>query len=160
MADQKPGPSKPQSASAAEARSGGPGVSSKPFVVEYYYTAKWGHAEEFITLFDKNHLPVLLKQVELGRICRLRRTRRATTPPRMAAGITGSPSSLPAPAPPSTASMKRAWRRSCFPTRKPSAARSSAAFEILQAHWDLPIKSVELHPNAPTAGAPGDPERQ
>ena len=33
-------------------------VQQKPFVVEYYYKAKWGYADEFMTLFKKNHLPV------------------------------------------------------------------------------------------------------
>jgi len=39
-----------------------------PFVVEYYYKAKWGYADEFIRLFKKNHYPVLKKQVEAGRM--------------------------------------------------------------------------------------------
>src|SRR3974390_2826222 len=43
----------------------------KPFVVEYYYKAKWGHADEFIKLFRKNHYPVLKKEVELGRMVRV-----------------------------------------------------------------------------------------
>ena len=32
----------------------------QPFSVEYYYTAKWGYADEFIHLFKKNHYPCLL----------------------------------------------------------------------------------------------------
>jgi len=32
--------------------------TDKPFVIEYYYKTKWGHADEFITLFRKNHYPV------------------------------------------------------------------------------------------------------
>ena len=40
----------------------------KPFVVEYYYKAKWGHADEFLKLFKKNHYPVLKKEMETGRI--------------------------------------------------------------------------------------------
>src|SRR4029077_12221146 len=43
-------------------------VAEKPFVVEYYYKAKWGYADEFIRLFKKNHYPVLKKEKELGRI--------------------------------------------------------------------------------------------
>ena len=42
--------------------------ANKPFVIEYYYKAKWGHADEFITLFRKNHYPLLKKQVEMGRL--------------------------------------------------------------------------------------------
>src|SRR5229473_1616407 len=43
----------------------------QPFVVEYYYKPKWGHAEEFLALFKKNHYPLLKKEMELGRIVKL-----------------------------------------------------------------------------------------
>ena len=45
--------------------------SDAPYVVEYYYTAKWGYADEFIRLFKKNHYPVLKKQLESGRILKI-----------------------------------------------------------------------------------------
>ena len=45
--------------------------SDKPFVIEYYYKTKWGHADEFIALFRKNHYPVLRKQVEMGRLLKV-----------------------------------------------------------------------------------------
>src|SRR3981081_4054213 len=43
----------------------------QPYAVEYYYKAKWGHAEEFLTLFKKNHYPVLKKETELGRMLKV-----------------------------------------------------------------------------------------
>src|SRR5258708_35379019 len=46
-------------------------VSDKPYVIEYYYKAKWGHAEEFIALFKKNNYPVLKKEFELGCILKI-----------------------------------------------------------------------------------------
>src|SRR5262244_963937 len=46
-------------------------ATGQPFVVEYYYKAKWGHAEEFLALFKKNHLPVLRKEIEMGRILKV-----------------------------------------------------------------------------------------
>ena len=46
-------------------------VPDKPFVVEYYYKAKWGHADEFLRLFKKNHYPLLKKQVEMGRMLKV-----------------------------------------------------------------------------------------
>ena len=49
----------------------------KPFVVEYYYKVKWGHADEFITLFRKNHYPLLKKQVEMGRMLKVSASRAA-----------------------------------------------------------------------------------
>ena len=39
-----------------------------PFVVEYYYKVGWGHQDEFITLFKKNHYPVLRRLKQLGYI--------------------------------------------------------------------------------------------
>jgi len=57
----------PQNAMAADGK-------EQPFVIEYYYKAKWGHAEEFLALFKKNHYPVLKKEVELGRMLKVSMT--------------------------------------------------------------------------------------
>ena len=46
-------------------------MSEHPFVVEYYYKAKWGHADEFLKLFEKNHYPLLKKEVETGRMLKV-----------------------------------------------------------------------------------------
>jgi hypothetical protein len=43
----------------------------QPFVVEYYYKTKWGHADEFLRLFKKNHYPLLKKEVEMGRMLKV-----------------------------------------------------------------------------------------
>ena len=48
-----------------------PGAPGQPFVIEYYYKAKWGHADEFLRLFKKNHYPLLKKQVEMGRMLKV-----------------------------------------------------------------------------------------
>jgi len=45
--------------------------NGQPFVIEYYYKAKWGHADEFLALFKKNHYPVLKKEMELGRMLKV-----------------------------------------------------------------------------------------
>ena len=45
--------------------------TGKPFVIEYYYKAKWGHADEFLQLFKKNHYPLLKKEVEMGRMLKV-----------------------------------------------------------------------------------------
>ena len=38
------------------------------YVVEYYYTASWGHADEFFQLYVKNHLPIMRLEQEKGHI--------------------------------------------------------------------------------------------
>jgi hypothetical protein len=40
----------------------------KPYVVEYYYKVKWGHFDEFMELYLKNHYPILKKMQEDGAI--------------------------------------------------------------------------------------------
>jgi hypothetical protein len=38
------------------------------FVIEYYYKTKWGHFDEFFDLYVKNHLPILRRYQQMGRI--------------------------------------------------------------------------------------------
>lgn len=40
----------------------------EPYVVENYYRIKWGHQEEFIELYKKNHYPIVQKMMESGYI--------------------------------------------------------------------------------------------
>jgi len=44
------------------------GAPDAPYTLEYYYKAQWGHQQEFLQLFLKNHYPLLQKMVESGRI--------------------------------------------------------------------------------------------
>lgn len=38
------------------------------YITEGYYRIKWGHFDEFMALFKKNHFPILKKMQELGHI--------------------------------------------------------------------------------------------
>jgi hypothetical protein len=57
---------------AGEAKSAATSATStavgRPFTVEFYYRTQWGAAAEFIALYRKYHLPILLAQMESGRI--------------------------------------------------------------------------------------------
>jgi len=44
------------------------GGADQPYSVEYYYKVQWGHQQEFLQLFLKNHYPLLQKMVENGRM--------------------------------------------------------------------------------------------
>src|SRR4029079_8664341 len=44
------------------------GGTNQPYTMEYYYKVQWGHQQEFLQLFLKNHYPLLQKEVESGRI--------------------------------------------------------------------------------------------
>jgi hypothetical protein len=40
--------------------------SDKPYLVEWVYKVKWGHADEFWQIFKKYQIPVLNREKELG----------------------------------------------------------------------------------------------
>ncbi len=41
-------------------------LADKPFTVEYYYKIKWGHFDEFMGLFMKNHWPSIQGGIDTG----------------------------------------------------------------------------------------------
>src|SRR5437764_7522896 len=43
-------------------------AADQPYTMEYYYKVQWGHQQEFLQLFLKNHYPLLRKGVESGRM--------------------------------------------------------------------------------------------
>lgn len=119
-------------------------AGEKPYVVEYYYKTKWGHAEEFLTLFKKNHYPVLKKEIELGRMLRVsmvapvyhttedgRWDYRVTIVFKNAAVANDNFDSA-------------ALIKQLYPDQETYKKEEQRRFEILEAHWDLPIKDVDL----------------
>src|ERR1041385_5865133 len=44
------------------------GSADQPYTMEYYYKVQWGHQQEFLRLFLKNHYPLLQKAIEGGRM--------------------------------------------------------------------------------------------
>jgi hypothetical protein len=47
-------------------------MAARPVEVLYFYRTKWGHHDEFLELFTRNHLPVLQEQVKRGRMLDVR----------------------------------------------------------------------------------------
>lgn len=116
----------------------------RPFVVEYYYKAKWGHADEFIALFKKNHYPLLKKEVELGRILKV-----FAVAPRYHTTEDGRWDYR------TTIIFKNAeiahdnfdsasLLKQLFPDQDTYKREEQHRFEILDAHWDVPIEDVDL----------------
>lgn len=118
--------------------------TNQPYVIEYYYKAKWGYADEFLALFKKNHYPVLKKQMELGRILKVSMTAprfhatedgrwdyRVTIVFKNAATANDNFDSAP-------------LIKQLYPDQETYKREEQRRFEILDAHWDLPIKDVAL----------------
>jgi hypothetical protein len=110
-----------------------------PFVVEYYYKAKWGFADEFARLFRKNHLPVLKKQIESGRFLEVRAEKpryHATEDGRWDFRVTIVFRSAAAAA---EGSLEEEIKKQLFPDQETYRREEQRRFEILLAHWDLPL---------------------
>ena len=121
-----------------------PAGSDKPFVIEYYYKTKWGHADEFLRLFKKNHYPLLKKEVEMGRMLKVwmdqpryhttedgRWDYRVTIVFKNAA-VANEPFD------------EDALKKQLFPDQQAYEREEQRRFEILDAHWDLPVKVMDL----------------
>jgi len=119
-------------------------ASDKPFVVEYYYKARWGNADEFIRLFKKNHYPVLKKEMELGRILRVEAVKpryHNTEDGRWDYRVTIVWKNV------ETAHDEfnpETITKQLYPDQETFKREEQRRFEILLAHWDLPITSVNL----------------
>jgi hypothetical protein len=116
----------------------------KPYVVEYYYKAKWGHAQEFLDLFKKNHYPLLKKQVELGRMTsvemiapRYHMTEDARWDYRVTIVFKDAATAF-------ADFDEQALIKQLYPDQATYKKEEQQRFEILESHWDLPISTVDL----------------
>ena len=128
---------------AAAAQSAPPQTGAdQPYTMEYYYKVRWGHQEEFIQLFRKNHLPLLKKEVEMGRILSIKIETPAnhmTEDQRWDYRVTlVFKNSTMA----TTAFDETALKRQLFPDQNAFIQEEQRRFELLLAHWDLPITTI------------------
>lgn len=124
-----------QSASAA---------SGQPFVVEYYYKVKWGHADEFLRLFKKNHYPLLKKEVEMGRMVKVWMDQpryHSTEEGRWDYRVTIVFKNATVANEPFD---EDALKKQVYPDQATYEREEQRRFEILDAHWDLPVKTLDL----------------
>lgn len=133
-----------QASAARQDNSSAAASANKPFAVEYYYKVKWGHADEFITLFKKNHYPLLKKQVEMGRMLKV-----SAVTPRYHATEDGrwdyrvtivfrDVSTI------NDGFDEQALIKQMYPDQATYKKEEQRRFEILDAHWDLPVKDLDL----------------
>lgn len=116
----------------------------KPYTVEYYYKAKWGYADEFLQLYKKNHYPVMKKEKELGRILSI-----SIAKPRLHTTEDGrwdfkviivwKNISVT-----DDGYDEQALINQLYPDKTTHDKEEQRRFEILLAHWDLPIVDVDL----------------
>ena len=117
-----------------------------PYAVEYYYKTQWGHQQEFLQLFLKNHYPLLKKVIESGRAISVKIDQPAnhmTEESRWDYRVTivFKNSTMATTANPDEARfIEQLW-----PDQATYRREEQRRFEILLAHWDLPV--TDLTPN-------------
>ena len=117
--------------------------AGQPYTIEYYYKCQWGHQAEFKQLFLKNHYPLLKKIQATGRILSIKIESPAyhtTEDGRWDYRVTirYKDSTVATTANPDEAAfIKELW-----PDQATYEKEEERRFEILAAHWDLPITDI------------------
>ena len=115
----------------------------QPYTIEYYYKVQWGHQQEFLELFLKNHYPLLKRIVATGRMLSVKIEAPAyhTTEDgrwdyrvtirfkNSTAATTSNPD-------------EDAFKKELWPDQATYAREEQRRFEILAAHWDLPVTEI------------------
>ena len=118
-------------------------AEEKPIRVAYFYKVRWGFQAEFERLFLKNHYPLLLAQKKEGTRIKAVTLYRPTLHGEGRADWTflvvitfASWNAMGAP------SSEEALARQLFPDQDAFKKEEQRRFEILDAHWDVPLTPV------------------
>ena len=119
------------------------GGADQPYTVEYYYKVQWGHQQEFLNLFLKNHYPLLKKIQSTGRMLDVKiespayhTTEDGRWDYRVTIRFKNSTVATTAN-PDEEALIKQIW-----PDQETYKREEQRRFEILVAHWDLPVTNI------------------
>jgi hypothetical protein len=114
-----------------------------PVRAAYYYKVKWGYQDEFERLFFKNHYPVLQAQMgEKGRITGvevMRPTYHGDGRADWTFLVVISFANLNAFVGPN---QEAAIQKRLYPDQETFKKEEARRFEILEAHWDVPLSVV------------------
>jgi hypothetical protein len=119
------------------------GGADQPYTMEYYYKVQWGHQQEFLELFLRNHYP-LLKRIEAsGRILSIKIESPAyhtTEDGRWDYRVTvryKNSTVATTSNPEEEAIIRELW-----PDQATYKKEEQRRFEILLGHWDLPVTDI------------------
>jgi hypothetical protein len=119
-------------------------ASSSQKTVWYFYRVKWGFQDEFQALFARNHLPVLREEMKAGRIVSVK----TFVPAYHGDGradwtfavqiVFKDVAAFVGP------SGEDEIQKRLFPDRARFLKEEQRRFEILDAHWDVPLNELDL----------------
>ncbi|MGH9196962.1 MAG: hypothetical protein ACRD1T_14630 [Acidimicrobiia bacterium] len=111
--------------------------------VWYFYRVRWGFQDEFLDLFQKNHYPVLKVEQAAGRFVAIK-TYVPTYHGDGRADWTFAVSlTFKGPASPAGPDADEIARK-LFPDYATFVKEEQRRFELLEAHWDVPLNEVNF----------------
>jgi hypothetical protein len=117
--------------------------SGETFVIENYYKVKWGYADEFISLYKKNHYPLLKKALEKGDLVSIvveKPRQHASEESRWDYRVTLSFKNMQAAFDPN---LTEPYKKTLYPDAEKLKKEEARRFEILLAHWDVEVQPVD-----------------
>jgi hypothetical protein len=121
-----------------------PDKNDRSFTVENYYKVKWGFADEFISLWQKNHYPLLKRAQEKGDIVSI-----TAQKPKLHSGedtrwdfkviIVFKNTELAF-----DPELTTPYKKQLYPDQEKLAKDEQHRFELLLAHWDVMIENIDL----------------
>jgi hypothetical protein len=125
-------------------------TSGEQRTVWYFYTVKWGYQDEFLDLFQKNHYPVLREQMKRGRLTSIKTyvptyhgdgradwTFAVALTYKDAAALVGP-------------SDEGQIIQQLYPDQATYRKEEQRRFDILVAHWDVPLNELNLDARKPS----------
>ncbi len=122
-------------------------AASQPYAIEYYYKTQWGHQQEFLNLFLKNHYPLLKRIQASGRVLSVKIESPAyhtTEEGRWDYRVTivwKDSTVATTPDPNEAKFIHELW-----PDQSTYEKEEQRRFEILISHWDLPVTDITPKP--------------
>jgi hypothetical protein len=118
--------------------------ADEPCSIAYYYKVKWGYFDEFLQLFKKNHYPILKAGVDLGKLVSVK-----TYQPQFHGEGRADWHFLVVITYKNWAAVKDTTGGSelvnkLYPDQEKFKKEEQRRFEILDAHWDVPLNEINL----------------
>jgi hypothetical protein len=118
-------------------------MADEPVQVDYYYRTRWGTHAEFVDLFLRNHWPILREQLAEGRFLDVR-----LAAPRFHGDGRADWDLLVTIVYRDWAAVEAHAEREIaerlYPDQATFRAEERRRFELLEAHWDVPLEAIPL----------------
>ena len=117
-------------------------VPDKPYIVEWVYKVKWGHADEFFDIFKKYQIAVLDREQQLGNVLHYTVYRpglHTSEDQRWDYRVVIVYKNQIVPA------QAQEIEKQLFPDSATFKREENHRWELIDAHWDLPIREIDPH---------------